>query len=105
MTLGSGMISGPKHHYHLPRAPQQYLTTPPDFVRLLSLYGIAISTLMQLEPYLGYIYIIIIIIVIIIIFMWNFCQPALIDVFLLKSEWQHISSSALHISSKYPSWF
>ena len=49
----SGMVSGLKHHYHYHRAPQQYLTTPPDFVRLLSLYGIAISTLMQLEPYLG----------------------------------------------------
>ena len=46
-------VSGPKNHYHKLRAPQQYLTTPPDFVRLLSLYGIAIYSLMQLEPYLG----------------------------------------------------
>ena len=53
MTLGSGIVSGPKHHYHKPKAPHQYLTTPPDFVRLLSLYGIAISTLLQLELFLG----------------------------------------------------
>ena len=45
MTLGSGMVSGPKHHYHLSRVPQQYLTTPPDFVRLLSLNGIAVKAL------------------------------------------------------------
>ena len=29
------------------------VTIPPDFVGFSSLYGIAISTLMQLEPYLG----------------------------------------------------
>ena len=34
-------------------APQEYLTTSPDFARLLSLSGIARSMLMQLEPYLG----------------------------------------------------
>ena len=28
------MVSGPKHHYHSPRALQPYFTTPPDFVRL-----------------------------------------------------------------------
>ena len=33
--------------------PQQYLMTPPDFVALSSLYGIAIFMLMQLELYLG----------------------------------------------------
>ena len=33
-------------------APEQYLMTLPDFVRLLSLYRIAKSMLMQLEPYL-----------------------------------------------------
>ena len=53
ITLGSGMVSGPKHHNYEPRTPQQYLTASPDFVRLSSLYGIAISTLMQLELYLG----------------------------------------------------
>ena len=37
----------------LAQSAQQYLKTPPDFVRLLSLYGIARSTLMQLESYLG----------------------------------------------------
>ena len=41
ITLGSGMVSGLKHHYHEPRAPQQSLTIPPDFVGLLSLYRIA----------------------------------------------------------------
>ena len=46
MTLGSGMVSGPKYHYHYPTAPQQCLKTPPDFVRLLWHYGIARSTLM-----------------------------------------------------------
>ena len=51
MTLVSGMVSGPKHHYHQPRAPQQELTIPQEFVGLALLYGIAISTLMQLEPY------------------------------------------------------
>ena len=57
MTLGSGMVSGSKYHYHDPRAPQLYLTIPPDFVGLSSLYGIAISTLMQLEPYLESFYV------------------------------------------------
>ena len=47
MTLGLGMVSGPKQRYHKPSVLQQYLTTSPDFVRLFSLYGIAISTLMQ----------------------------------------------------------
>ena len=48
MSLGSGMVSRPKNHYHYPRFPQQYRTIPPDFVRLLSLYGIDISTLRAL---------------------------------------------------------
>ena len=53
MTLGSGMVSGLKHYYHKPRASQQFLTIPPDFIGLSSLYGIVISTLVQLELYLG----------------------------------------------------
>ena len=51
--------SGSRHCFRaeaslsLAQTPQQYLTTSPDFVRLSSLYGIAIPTQMQLEFYLG----------------------------------------------------
>ena len=32
MILVSGVVSGPKHHYHLATVSQQYLTAPPEFV-------------------------------------------------------------------------
>ena len=41
MILGSGMVSGSKHHYHLFRKPQQHLTIPPDLVGFPSHCGIA----------------------------------------------------------------
>ena len=44
MTLGSGMVSGRSINITSPVVSN-------DTTRLLSLYGIAISTLIQLEPY------------------------------------------------------
>ena len=50
MTLGSGIVSGPKHHYHWPREPQQYLTILPDFIGWCLFYMNAISPQIQLQP-------------------------------------------------------
>ena len=47
----------PKHHYHSPRAPQQYLTILPDFIGWCLISTNAISVQMQLQPCFGSFYI------------------------------------------------
>ena len=53
MTLGSGMVSGPKQHYHKPRTPQQYLTILPNFIGRCLICTNAISAQMQLRSCFG----------------------------------------------------